>query len=233
MLTTVLFDLDGTLLPMDQDAFVNGYLKLMIQKMAPYGYSPEKLIGCIWKGTQAMYANSGAETNEALFWSIFEDSFGKKSLADQPLFEDFYRNEFQQAAQCCGFDPRAREAVDAIHAMGLTTALATNPLFPAVATESRVRWAGLQPEDFRLITTYENSHYCKPNPDYYREILSNLGLEPEQCVMVGNNAREDMVAGELGMAVYLVTDHPEDCTDADLARYPHGSFAEMEAWLLG
>ena len=137
MLTTVLFDLDGTLLPMDQDAFVNGYLKLMIQKMAPYGYSPEKLIGCIWKGTQAMYANSGAETNEALFWSIFEDSFGKKGLADQPLLEDFYRNEFQQAAQCCGFDPRAREAVDAIHAMGLTTALATNPLFPAVATESR------------------------------------------------------------------------------------------------
>ena len=231
MLTTVLFDLDGTLLPMDQDAFVNGYLKLMIQKMAPYGYSPEKLIGCIWKGTQAMYANSGAETNEALFWSIFEDSFGKKGLADQPLFEDFYRNEFQQAAQCCGFDPRAREAVAAIHAMGLTTALATNPLFPAVATESRVRWAGLQPEDFRLITTYENSHYCKPNPDYYREILSNLGLEPEQCVMVGNDAAEDLAAEGAGLRVFLLTDCLINKTNADLTQVPQGSFPELLTWL--
>ncbi len=99
--------------------------------------------------------------------------------------------------------------------------------------ETRLRWAGLTSADFDHITTYDNSCHCKPNPDYFRDILADTGRRAEQCVMVGNNAREDMVAGNLGMAVYLVTDHPEDCTDADLARYPHGSFAEMEAWLLG
>ena len=32
---TVLFDLDGTLLPMDQDALTTGYFTLLVQKLAP------------------------------------------------------------------------------------------------------------------------------------------------------------------------------------------------------
>ena len=70
--------------------------------------------------------------------------------------------------------------------------LATNPLFPAVATESRIRWAGLVPEDFLLYTTYENSRHCKPNPDYYWDIMNNLGAKPEECIMVGNDFDEDI-----------------------------------------
>ena len=34
-ITTVLFDLDGTLLPMDQEEFTKGYLNLLVQKFAP------------------------------------------------------------------------------------------------------------------------------------------------------------------------------------------------------
>ena len=47
MLKAVLFDLDGTLLPMDQDAFVEGYFGLLARKMIPYGYEPEKLVKAI------------------------------------------------------------------------------------------------------------------------------------------------------------------------------------------
>mgnify|MGYP000081149430 CR=1 FL=1 len=46
---TILFDLDGTLLPMDQDAFVKYYMGLLAQKMAPHGYEPEKLVEAVWK----------------------------------------------------------------------------------------------------------------------------------------------------------------------------------------
>ena len=35
MITTVLFDLDGTLLPMDQDRFVQSYIGRMAKKLAP------------------------------------------------------------------------------------------------------------------------------------------------------------------------------------------------------
>ena len=94
-----------------------------------------------------------------------------------------------------------------------------------------MRWAGLNPEDFDLITTYENSRHCKPNPDYYRDILATLNLNPENCVMVGNDVQEDMVAETLGMKVFLLTDNLINRTGEDISRYPHGSFCELMSFI--
>ena len=117
----------------------------------------------------------------------FAALYGEQVREDIPLFDAFYRQEFQQAKAFCGFTPKARAAVEACKAAGHRVALATNPIFPAVATESRIRWAGLAPETFAWYTTYENIGYCKPNPDYYREILRYLGCRAEDCLMVGND----------------------------------------------
>lgn len=35
MIKAILFDLDGTLLPMDQDEFTKGYFNLLAAKLAP------------------------------------------------------------------------------------------------------------------------------------------------------------------------------------------------------
>lgn len=231
MITTVFFDLDGTLLPMEQEAFVKAYLGRMAKKMAPHGYDPEKLTKTIWKGTGAMVMNDGTVLNETVFWNVFDAYFGENSRKDEPLFEEFYRNEFQEVRHNCGFDPRAKDAIREIKAMGLRTVLATNPLFPAIATRSRVRWAGLQPEDFELITTYENSSFCKPNPDYYREILGKLNLQPEECLMVGNDVAEDMVARKLGMQVFLLTDCVINRHGEDIGQFPNGSFPELLSYI--
>lgn len=116
----------------------------------------------------------------------------------------------------------------AIKEMGLRVALATNPIFPAVATESRIRWAGLEPEDFELYTTYESIGYCKPNPAYYREVAAKLGVDPEQCLMVGNDVEEDMEAAEqTGMRVFLLTDCLINRENRDISAYPHGSFSQL------
>lgn len=227
MLTTVLFDLDGTLLPMDQEQFVKCYLGLLARKMAPKGYDPKLLVTTIWKGTEAMYRNDGQQTNETIFWDTFCQTFGDMPMQDRALFEEFYRDEFQLAKDSCGFDPRAKETVDAIHAMGIKTVLATNPLFPAYATESRVRWAGLQKEDFRLITTYENARHCKPNPAYYQDILTELDLRPEECLMVGNDAKEDLAARSLGIPMFMLTDCLINKDGRDLSPIPRGSFPEL------
>lgn len=227
MITTVFFDLDGTLLPMDQEKFVKSYLGRMAKKMAPHGYEPEMLVKSVWMGTGAMVKNDGSATNETVFWNVFDQLFGRDTRVDEPLFEEFYRNEFQAVKDDCGFDPRAAEAIRQIKALGLRTVLATNPLFPPIATQSRVRWAGLEPEDFEFITTYDNSCFCKPNPDYYREILGKLNLKAEECVMVGNDVNEDMVARELGMKVFLLTDCILNKDNKDISQYPCGSFPEL------
>ena len=227
MITTVFFDLDGTLLPMDQEVFVKNYLGRMARKMAPYGYDPDTLVKAIWTGTGAMVKNDGSALNETVFWNVFSKFFDRDTRVDEPLFEEFYRVEFQEVRHDCGFDPRARETIREIKEMGLSAVLATNPLFPAIATLSRVKWAGLNPEDFDLITTYENSRYCKPNPDYYREILGKLNCTGEQCLMVGNDVTEDMVARDLGCQVFLLTDCLINKETKDISQYPHGSFPEM------
>lgn len=231
MIKTVLFDLDGTLLPMDLEIFVNSYIKQLAVAMAPLGYNPDLLAKSIWIGTERMVKNDGNYTNEAVFWKAFSEIFGAEAIKDLPVFEDFYRNGFQAVASDCGFDGRAAETVYALREMGIRTVLATNPVFPSVATESRVRWAGLQPEDFEYITTYENSHFCKPNPAYFREILEKLELKPAECLMVGNDAQEDLAAAEAGIPVFLLTDCLIDRNNTDLTSIPHGSFPELLAYL--
>ena len=231
MRKAVLFDLDGTLLPMDQDEFVKGYFGLLCQKMAPYGYEPKTLVKAIWGGTEAMVKNDGSCTNEEAFWRFFLGIYGEHAREHVPLFEEFYAKEFQQARGFCGYTPRSRETLDLAKALGLRAILATNPLFPAIATESRIRWAGLVPEDFELYTTYENSSTCKPNPDYYREMLEKQKLRPEDCLMVGNDVDEDMVAETLGLEVFLLTDCLLNRHGADLSRWPHGGFAQLQTWL--
>ena len=229
----VLFDLDGTLLPMDQDAFTKGYFKLLAAKVAHRGYEPKALVDGVWAGTAAMVANDGSCTNEEAFWKRFSGIFGERVYADKPLFDEFYRVDFQQARAFCGYNPDAAWAVARIREHGCRVALATNPLFPSLATESRIRWAGLEPEDFELYTTYENSRHCKPNPDYYRDVIAALGVRAEDCLMVGNDADEDMIAGTLGMQTFLLTDCLINRKDRDINSWPHGSFAELVRYVCG
>lgn len=227
MTKAILFDLDGTLLPMDQEVFVRDYLGRMAAFLAPHGYDPQSLIKAVWAGTGAMVKNDGKALNEDLFWYVFNSILGRDAKQDLALFEEFYRTEFQKAKDSCGFNPAAVEAIRQIKAMGYRLILATNPLFPAIATYSRARWAGLNPEDFELVTTYENSRYCKPNPDYYREILGKIALDGSQCLMVGNDVGEDMIAGTLGMKTFLLTDCLINKTAEDITQYPNGSFPEL------
>ena len=230
---TVMFDLDGTLLPMDQDQFTKYYFGLLAKKLAPYGYNAEQLVSGIWAGTAAMVKNDGSCTNEEAFWKKFCAIMGEKVLEDKTLFEEFYRVEFQGARASCGFAPQAAGLVKKLKAAGYRVLLATNPIFPAIATENRIRWAGLEPEDFELYTTYENACRCKPNPAYYRDILSSMELDGAECLMVGNDATEDTAAELAGMQVFLLTDCLINKENRDLSQWSHGGFDELEKFIFG
>lgn len=234
MIKNILFDLDGTLLPMDMEKFTRGYFKRLVAKAAPRGYEPEKLIKSVWAGTAAMVKNNGEITNEEAFWNKFSEIYGdEKAAADKPMFDEYYRKEFSDVKADCGFNPAAAETVAALKAKGFSLVLATNPIFPAAATESRIEWAGLDKTDFLLYTTYGNSHYCKPNPKYYEEILAKLNMKAEECLMVGNDVNEDMIAETLGMKVFLLTDCLLNKENRDISVYPHGGFSELMRFVDG
>lgn len=226
----ILFDMDGTLLPMDNYAFTKGYLGMLAKAVAPLGYTAETLVPAMWKGVGAMVKNDGTRTNADAFWDAFASLLGDKVYADIPQFDAFYRGDFTKAI--CFTQPRAdaKEAVALAHKMADKVILATNPLFPAVAQQERMRWAGLSMEDFDLVTDYENSHFCKPNPQYYLEIAERCGFDPKNALMIGNNAEEDASASmAAGLRAYLIT----DCLicEGEMPDCPTGTFKEMLEWL--
>lgn len=227
-----MFDLDGTLLPMDMEEFTNGYFKTLVKKCIPHGYDPENLIKTIWAGVKAMVMNDTDSPNEEAFWEKFVEIYGEESLKDRAIFDEFYDKDFICAKEFTGYNPKAKETVEAIKNAGYTVTLATNPIFPETATRQRVNWTGMDVSDFEYFTTYENSTSCKPNPKYYIELLEKLSYDPKECLMVGNDVEEDMEAAlKAGMQVFLITDCMINKNDRDINKYPHGSFDDLRKYL--
>ena len=228
----VLFDLDGTLLKMDQEEFVSTYFKYLAKHLAPKGYEPEKLLKVFWTGVTAMITNDGMKTNQEAFWQVYAQAYGEKALEDKPYIDEFYKNDFNQVETVCGRYQEVKEIITLVKEKKRIPVLATNPLFPHTATENRIRWAGLQPSDFVEYTTYENCHFCKPNPKYYEELLGKLKLNPKECIMVGNDVEEDMVpAKKLGMERFLLTNCLINKKEIDTSEIEQGGFKELKSYL--
>lgn len=231
MITTMLFDLDGTLLPMNQDEFANAYVKGLATAAMQADYEPKSFSKAVIAGTYAMVKNNGIGTNEEVFWNTIAEIYGEKIKKDMHIFDEFYRADFQKIRSVCGYEPKATELIKRLRANGYRTVLATNPLFPRIATESRIRWAGLEPTDFEIYTTFEDAHYCKPNLNYYKELLERLNLTPEECLMIGNDVDDDMIVEKLGMKVFLLTDCLINKSGADISVYPHGSYDALDSFI--
>lgn len=228
----VLFDLDGTLLPMNQEEFTKAYFGGLVKKLAPLGYQADSVISAVWSGVKAMILNDGKRLNCEAFWMKFTEILGEKVLEDRPLLDEYYQTDFDKVRELCGFAPESAEIIKALKNKGVRVVLATNPLFPSVATEKRISWAGLDASDFELYTTYENSRFCKPNLEYYKEILNKINLSPEDVLMVGNDVSEDMIVKNMGMEVFLLKDCIINKDNADISDYPQGGFKELKDFLL-
>lgn len=229
----ILFDLDGTLLPMNLDAFLSDYFERLTAYMAKHGYEPKQFGKAIWSCIGAMLGNDGGATNEKRFWDAFAAIYaGERDVyADRSLFEAFYREEFAKIGAVCGKNPEADRLTADLCALGVPIVLATNPLFPRIATEQRIAWAGIHPARFTHITTYENATYAKPSVGYYREIASFLGIRPENCMMVGNDTEDDGSALEAGMQVFILTDCLINKRGIPMGNLPHGDFAALRKTL--
>lgn len=225
----ILFDLDGTLLPMVQDDFVKFYMPLLAKTYIAQGVKvdPQKFIKAVWAGYEAMVKNDGSRTNREAFWSFFDGQFPVSLEESERVALSFYNGDFNQAAAATRPTPLADQVVKAAKKKGLEVYLATNPVFPRCATMNRIRWAGLDAEDFRVITTYEDCRFCKPNPEYFRVILKEAGLNPEECLMVGNDVEEDLAIRKLGVKTYLVTNTMENKKELPIETEYMGTMEEL------
>ncbi len=228
MIKNIFFDLDGTMLPMDMKSFLALYFKSITQAVCPYyKIHPLTLKKCILTGMDAMYANDGTMTNKMKFWSAAATIAGIDILHHTELFESYYDNEFIYTKGATSLSPYAGKIVEELKAKGYTLVMASNPFFPKHATERRMKWAGLDKDDFKLVTTYETSKFCKPNPKYFEETCKNSGCLAEETLMVGNDVDEDMIAETVGMETYLVTDNLINRDNKDCSKYTQGSLKDF------
>lgn len=204
MLKNVLFDLDGTLLPMDLKKFMYIYTKGLCNKANKL--NQELLMKVLFTGIERMYANDGSKTNEQVFIETFEEMLNVSFDKYEKLFEEYYHEDFELCKIACSPNDKARKLVDYLKGKGIKIVIATNPFFPQLATYTRLRWLGLEPYEFELVTTYDNSHYCKPNPKYFEEIFTKLNMKPEESLMVGNDVLEDGSVKALGVKLFLIND---------------------------
>ncbi|MFV0379518.1 MAG: HAD family hydrolase [Anaerorhabdus sp.] len=206
-MNTVLFDLDGTLLPMDLDEFIKNYfgeLRLYLNKT---GLDGDEIIKGVMLGTSKMLVNDGKKTNERVFWETFEKSTAFKESDLLEVLKTFYSNNFQKIENICSKNKNMIDAVKILKDKGYRLICATNPIFPKIATESRLKWSGVDIDAFDTFTTFEDYGFCKPDVMYYAELGEKYDVDFSECLMVGNDAKDDMSVKKLGASVYLVNDH--------------------------
>lgn len=225
-MNTVFFDLDGTLLPIDFEGFLTEYMQ-SIAVFCQELMEPKLFHSALLKSLEVMMKNDGNRTNEEAFMTSFLSLTGLKKEEVYPVLEEYYLNEFCKLSKYVQTSKLSFDIVSNILKQGWQIVLATNPLFPRLAVEERMRWAEVADFPWLHVTTYENSRGCKPKLIYYQEILDKLGLQPEECWMVGNDTEEDMVAADLGIRTYLITDYLIDKGKRDIKPQGKGTLQDF------
>jgi FMN phosphatase YigB (HAD superfamily) len=206
----ILLDLDDTLLGNDMDQFLPGYLHSLAKFIPDI---PEKLlIKELMIGTKKMITKTTAALTLAeVFNDYFYPAIGKEPRLLANQINKYYQDEFPKLTGLTTQKQEAITLVEEIHRIGHPMVVATNPLFPSAAQFHRLAWAGFPAPDglFYDVTSFENYHFCKPNPEYYAEIIFKYNFMNMPVVMVGNSLMDDILPAEkLGLSTFWV--NPDD-----------------------
>ena len=216
----VLFDLDNTLILFDEKEFYEAYTYKLSQHFEDI-LSLQEFAQKLMTSTQIMTNNDGKQNNAEFFINDFSKGLNIEKNELWQRFEYFYSNDFEQFKYLMEPIKNSRDLIIKIKEMDLKVVIASNPMLPQTVQQLRLNWAGLGGINFDLITHTLNSTYCKPNPNYYLEICEKINIKPEKCLMVGNDAFNDMIAAKTGMKTYLTTDGKNNSVEIsrELAKY--------------
>lgn len=226
MTLTVLFDLDDTLLQTNMAAFIPAYFHALGAALSDLGPT-QQIAAQIQYAVKQMEANQDpAKRLDEIFARHFYRPLGTTEAAQREVLNAFYREAFPKLQAVITPRPEAQPLIEWCRAQDMPLAIATNPLFPEIATRQRIGWAGLDSADFAFFSTFDNFHFTKPNLAYYAECLGRLGWPEGTAVMIGDNLSHDILPMEaLGYPTFWI--QPED----EASSRPHGPLNAVQAWL--
>lgn len=206
---TICFDLDGTLVEM------NPLFKAPLLTMSMIRFfhviPPWKFFKSFKIAVKTMLHHQEDQSN----FSIFVKSLSAQSnLKDETLIKKAIQEilEIDFPKLKIFFYPvkDAKQTLKIAQELGFNIILATNPVFPRKAVETRLMGGGFKSEDFPLMTHAENMTRCKPKVEYYKELLIRFNLDPQECLMIGNDVKKDTPAFDVGMKTFILSSGAKD-----------------------
>ena len=198
MIKAVLLDLDNTLLENPDHKFADAFRRAFAQHL-------EEQTGRA--AAHGVFRSAARKLNERRHIVSSNDEVMTSSMAadldasiddTRKLLTLFYASSYGRLRRHTTAISDAQELVEALFDQRLTVAIATNPIYPESAIVQRLEWAGLGKfiESFAYITCSENMHFAKPDPAFYAELVARMGIEPDEALMVGDNAVNDIRPAE-------------------------------------
>ncbi len=212
--------MDNTLVLFDERKLFRQYFEDLYDHFSEF-MSFEEFNTKMMSATGRMIDNDGSATNLEVFIREFSQNLRLSDTELWQRFDTYYSEQFDSLRKFAVPAPGATNVIRQLKNHGLKLVIATNPMFPEYIQKCRLNWANLDSALFEYITSVENSRYCKPSLRYYRSICSELELQPEECIMVGNDPVNDLAAGELGMMTYLITDSRDRSIDLSQSLINH------------
>ncbi len=205
MIEAVLLDLDNTMVLYDEKAYVKQYFERLLPWFSDL-FSEEELTERVMAAIRGLRENTGPDTNRDYFLNRFDadGAAGRERVWER--FMGFYAGGYPGIQVAASAPSGLQEVLSRLAGSSLKMVLASNPVFPLIAQETRMRWADIAPDHFDLFTHIENMSFVKPNVGYYRQICGMLKVHPASCLMVGNDPSADMAAKQAGLKTYLTTD---------------------------
>ena len=225
-INTIMFDLDGTLLSIDMNDFESIYYKSLSESFKDI-ISPNEFMKLLYGSMKIMMENTEERTNEEVFMEAMKSMVKDDFYVYADKFNHYYDHDFALLREAVTVRPEIIKATDLLKMKGYELVIATNPLFPKKAIEKRIEWSGVHRDHFSYVSTFEKNHYTKPNIAYYEEVLKSIGKHPQECMMVGNDVLEDLVAGKIGITTYLITDHLLNRNGIDVVTDYMGDYKEF------
>lgn len=228
----IMTDLDCTLLPMNQDAYIELYVKEIAKLFYENGYDGKFIAKATMQSSYMMAKNDGSKTNEEAFNLAFSSIVAEKAQEAIDIFPQVYGDRYDIIKTVTQVNLYANEIVKLMKEHSDYIVVATQPMFPLEAVKRRLSWTGLSSDMFDHITTYDNSTFCKPNPLYYKEIMDKFSATPQNTVMIGNDITEDILPCEkLGVETFLVEDGLINTIDYDISSLRKGSYPDLIEYL--
>ena len=231
MIKAILLDLDNTLLKNPDHTFALTYLSIA-EAFFRERWGIQDVAQLFVQSIKAMSNHRDMHTSNTMLRATLLANKTQHPLEKVNAdLSTFYESMFPDLRPCVEPIPGVRAVVDDFINRDYAVVIATNPLYPAIAIQQKLIWAGLSPnlDDYAFVTTADNMHYVKPDPAYYAEILARIGIEPDETVMVGDSTRNDLhPAQQLNIHTYHIT-APDDATQGSIKHF-HQISTQQPSW---